>query len=155
MVRTFKFQSEWDTYLESNEPSADMEGDSEIKECSYSKDSFDEAKTPVAEKMPSWFRNTVVSSKNKKAGPFDRLTVSSTTTEDFAGSKSLLQYFKPSRLPIRTKHLQQKQLEPSSSTAELGEQPTQTCRKRDLWSTLVRAEACEEQKGKRRDLGMF
>lgn len=152
MNSNFKFQPKTDTDFESNRPSAAMEGDSENKDYSY-EDSSDKAKIPV-EKMPGWSRNTVVSNKYKKAGPFDRLMVSSTTAEDVAGSKSLRQYFKPSPLPIRTKHLRQKQLETSSSTTELGEQPTQTCRERDLWSTSVRAEACEEeQRGKRRDLG--
>ncbi|MCJ1429911.1 hypothetical protein MMC29_007826 [Sticta canariensis] len=127
MIETCKLQPKTDTNFEPNGPSADMEGDSENKDGSY-EDSSNEAKTPDAEKMPSWSRNTVVSSKYKKAGPFDRLMVSSTTAEDVAGSKSLRQHFKPSR----TKHLQQKQLEKSSSTTELGEQPTQTCRERDL-----------------------
>ena len=52
MITTFKFQPKMDTNFESNGPSADMEGDSENKDCSY-EDSSDEAKTPVAEKMPS------------------------------------------------------------------------------------------------------
>lgn len=131
MIPTFKFQPKSDTIFVFDGPSADTEGDSEIKDRSY-EDSSDEAKTSVAEKLPSRSRKTVVSSNYKKAGPFDRSMVSSITAEDVAGRKSLHQPFKPSPLPIRTKHLQQKQLQTSSSTMELDEQPTQTCRERDL-----------------------